>query len=133
LLVAPMFTNSDRRRVYVPPGAWIDYQSGRVYEGARWHEITAGAIPIVLLVKNHSVLPHLKVAQSTKDLDWDNVELRVFSTDDAQSRGLFTRPGSGVQSLTLVPRGRTFVLAQDPQAGKVKWTIKLNQQETSPK
>jgi alpha-D-xyloside xylohydrolase len=134
LLVAPMFTSGDRRRVYLPPGSWIDYQSGRVYEGGRWHEIAAGAIPIVLLVKNHSVLPHLKVAQSTEDLDWDNVELRVFSTDNAQSSGLFTRPGGEVVTLKLVPRGRTFVLAQDPQAGKVKWTInKMNQQETSPK
>jgi len=134
LLVAPMFTSGDRRKVYVPPGAWIDYQTGRVYEGARWHEIATGAIPIVLLVKNHSVLPHIKVAQSTKDMDWDNVELRVFSTDNAEVKGLFTRPGGDVQTLALVPRGRSFVLAQDPQAGKVKWTInKMNQQETSPK
>jgi len=123
LLVAPMFTSGDRRKVYVPPGAWIDYQTGRVYEGSRWHEIATGAIPIVLLVKNHSVLPHIKVAQSTKDMDWDNVELRVFSTDNAEVKGLFTRPGGDVQTLALVPRGRSFVLAQDPQAGKVKWTI----------
>lgn len=127
LLVAPMFTNGDRRRVYLPPGAWIDYQSGRVYQGAGWHEIPAGKIPIVLLVKNHSVLPHLKVAQSTKDMDWDNVELRVFSTDNSAAKGLFTRPGTEVQTLSLVPRGRSFVLAQDPQAGKVKWAItKMN-------
>ena len=124
LLVAPMFTNGDRRRVYLPPGVWIDYQSGRVYEGAAWHEIQAGEIPVVLLVKNHSVLPHVKVAQSTRDMDWDNVELRVFSTDSAQATGLFTRPGGDVKTLTLVPRGRNFVLAQDPQAGRVKWTIK---------
>lgn len=123
LLVAPMFTNGDRRRVYLPPGAWIDYQSGRVYQGAGWHEIPAGRIPVVLLVKNHSVLPHIKVAQSTKDMDWDNVELRVFSTDGAAAKGLFTRPGGDVQTLSVVPRGRGFVLAQDPQAGKVKWTI----------
>ena len=123
LLVAPMFTNGDRRRVYLPPGAWIDYQSGRVYQGAGWHEIPAGRIPVVLLVKNHSVLPHIKVAQSTTDMDWDNVELRVFSTDGAAAKGLFTRPGGDVQTLSVVPRGRGFVLAQDPQAGKVKWTI----------
>jgi len=76
-------------------------------------------------VKNHSVLPHLKVAQSTKDLDWDNVELRVFSTDGAAASGLFTRPDGGVQTLSVVPRGRDFVLRDDPQAGKVKWTIKV--------
>jgi alpha-D-xyloside xylohydrolase len=134
LLVAPMFTNGDRRRVYLPPGAWIDYQSGRVYQGAGWHEIPAGQIPVVLLVRNHSVLPHLKVAQSTKNMDWDNVELRVFSTDNAEVKGLFTRPGGDVQTLSLVPRGGSFVFAQDPQAGRVKWTIrKMNEQETSPK
>ena len=128
LLVAPMFTNGDRRRVYVPPGAWIDYQSGRVYQGAAWHEVQVGQIPVVLLVKNHSVLPHIKVAQSTKDMDWDNVELRVFSTDDARAKGLFTRPGGDLQRLSLVSRRRNFVLAQDPQAGRVKWTInKMNQ------
>jgi alpha-D-xyloside xylohydrolase len=125
LLVAPMFASGDRRKVYLPPGNWIDYQSGRVYEGAGWHEIPAGQIPVVLLVKNHTVLPHIKVAQSTKDMDWDNVELRVFSTDSAAASGLFTRPGGDVQTLSLVPRGRDFVLRDDPQAGKVKWTITL--------
>jgi alpha-D-xyloside xylohydrolase len=128
LLVAPMFTSGDRRRVYVPPGAWIDYQSGRVYQGAGWHEIPAGQVPVVLLVRNNSVLPHIKVAQSTKDMDWDNVELRVFSTGNAAVKGLFTRPGGDVQTLSLVPRGRSFVLDHDPQGGKVKWTItKTNQ------
>jgi len=79
----------------------------------------------VLLVRNHSVLPHIKVAQSTKDMDWNNVELRVFSTDGVAVNGLFTRPDSDLQTLTLVPRGRDFVLRQDPQAGKVKWAIKV--------
>jgi len=125
LLVAPMFSNSDRRRVYVPLGAWIDYQSGRVYDGPGWHEIPAGQIPVVLLVRNHTVLPHLKVAQSTQDMDWNNVELRVFSTDTSSVKGLFTRPGADVQPLTLVQRARSYVLEADPLAGRVKWTINV--------
>ena len=125
LLVAPMLHSDQQRKVYVPPGTWIDYQSGRVYEGAKWHDIAHGQIPVVLLVKNHSVLPHLRVAQSTKDMDWDDVELRVFSTDSAPVAGLFTIPGTDLQTLSLVPRARSFVLREDPQAGKVKWTIKL--------
>jgi alpha-D-xyloside xylohydrolase len=124
LLVAPMFENGERRRVYLPPGNWIDYQSGRVYAGTGWHEIPAGLVPVVLLVKDHSVLPHIKVAQSTKDMDWDNVELRVFSTDNTAVQGLFTRPANELQTISLIPRGRDFVLRQDPSAGKVKWTIK---------
>lgn len=125
LLVAPMFTSSDRRKVYLPPGMWIDYQSGRVYEGTKWHEIAVGKIPVVLLVRNHSVLPHIKVAQSTKDMDWNNVELRVFSTDNAPVTGLFTRPDSTLQPLSLAARGRTFALLEDPQAGKVKWNVTM--------
>jgi alpha-D-xyloside xylohydrolase len=125
LLVAPMFASGDRRKVYLPSGTWIDYQSGRVYGGEKWHEIPLGAIPVVLLVRNHAVLPHVKVAQSTKDIDWDNVELRVFSSDDGPVSGLFTRPGSDVQKLSLVPRAGSFALSADPQAGKVKWDIKV--------
>ena len=127
LLVAPMFESGAQRKVYLPPGTWIDYQSGRVYDGARWHEIAAGEIPVVLLVKNHTVLPHLKVAQSTSELDWDNVELRVFSTDAARVTGIFTRPGSGVQTLSLTPRAGSFVLQEDPHAGKVKWEVRVRQ------
>jgi alpha-D-xyloside xylohydrolase len=110
---------------YLPPGTWIDYQSGRVYEGEKWHEIALGPIPVVLLVRNHAVLPHLKVAQSTNDMDWGNVELRVFSTDNTAATGLFTKPGSDVQRLSLVPRGKSFGLNSDPQGGAVKWDIKV--------
>ena len=81
----------------------------------------------MLLVKNNSVLPHIKVAQSTKDMDWDNVELRVFSTDSAPVSGLFTRPGSDVQTLSLVARGRDYVLREDlePQITRNKIRISV--------
>jgi alpha-D-xyloside xylohydrolase len=125
LLVAPMFESGAQRKVYLPPGKWIDYQSGRVYDGARWEEIAAGQIPVVLLVKNHTVLPHIKVAQSTSAMDWDNVELRVFSTDPSPVTGLFTRPDGDLEMLMLVPRGGSFVLRDDPQHGKVNWQIKM--------
>src|SRR5688572_25244014 len=102
LLVAPLFEDAaTSRRVYVPPGTWIDYQSGRSYEGARYHEIAAGTIPIVLLVKNHTVLPHVAVAQNTAAIDWRNVELKVFATDAAASEGTFIQPGGAVQTLRV--------------------------------
>src|SRR5262245_10262872 len=119
LLVAPMFEEAASRNVYLPPGSWIDYQTGKVYEGAQWHEISAGAIPIVLLVKNHTVLPHLAVAQSTSAMNWYDVELRVFSTDRAVATGMFTTPGGKVETLR-VENGR---LLADPLAGKVRWHI----------
>ncbi|HSE23581.1 MAG TPA: TIM-barrel domain-containing protein [Pyrinomonadaceae bacterium] len=123
LLVAPLMESNNTRKVYLPPGNWIDYQTNKAYEGGKWHDITAGQIPVILLVKDHSVLPHLKVAQSTSEMDWSNVELRVFSSDNAPVSGWFTSPQSDVVSLELVGSPRGYTLKSDPLAGKVKWQI----------
>lgn len=128
LLVAPLFAEARTRRVYLPAGNWTDYQTGRVYPGLRWHEIEAGAIPIVLLVRDHAVIPHVAPAQHTGEIDWSRVELRVFSTDGKAATGLFARPedagGDGaLHRLQLVPGGRGFRLAEDPSGGNVTWTV----------
>jgi alpha-D-xyloside xylohydrolase len=123
LLVAPLMESSDTRKVYLPPGAWIDYQTGKVYRGSEWHEIKAGQIPVVLLVKDHSVIPHIAVAQSTSEMNWNNVELRVFATDNASISGLFALPNENLQTLNLDARQNDFVLRNDPLRGKVKWRI----------
>jgi alpha-D-xyloside xylohydrolase len=123
LLVAPLFEDAATgRRVYLPPGTWIDYQTGKAYEGAKWHDITAGPIPIVLMVKNHTVLPHIAVAQSTSQMNWNDVQLRVFSTDGGTSTGAFVLPGGTMQAL----RVDGTRLIGDPLAGKVKWRVTRN-------
>jgi alpha-D-xyloside xylohydrolase len=120
LLVAPLFEdNATGRRVYVPPGTWIDYQTGQAYEGGRWHQIAAGTVPLVLLVKDHTVLPHVAVAQSTAAIDWRNVELRVFSTGGAPAEGTFIQPGGTVRTL----RVEGDRLVADPLAGRVTWRV----------
>lgn len=124
LLVAPLIEEGDSRKVYLPPGSWIDYQTGKVYNGAAWHQITAGQIPVILLVKNHAVIPHVGVAQNTSEIDWNNVELRVFSTDNAPVSGLFALPEGNLQTLDLNGSQQSFTLKTDPLKGKVKWQIK---------
>src|SRR5215212_3143040 len=123
LLVAPLMESSESRRVYLPPGSWIDYQTGKVYRGGQWQQITAGQIPVVLLVKDRSVIPHIAVAQSTSEIDWKNVELRVFSTDDAAASGRFALPQGGVQSLNLTGSASGYALQADPLRGQVKWQV----------
>jgi alpha-D-xyloside xylohydrolase len=123
LLVAPLFDDSGSRDVYLPPGAWIDYQTEKVYRGPGWHRIAAGAIPIVLLAREHSVIPHLKVAQSTSEMDWNEVELRTFATDNAQSSGLFSLPGGDLVDLKVDSAPRGGSLKADPLNGKVRWRI----------
>lgn len=123
LLVAPLFEQSNERNVYLPPGSWIDYQTGKVYRGGGWHRIVAGQIPVILLAKDNSMIPHIKVAQSTSEMDWSDVELRVFSTDNSQASGLFSVPDAGAQTLSLDLSQATPLLKSDPFQGKVKWRI----------
>lgn len=124
LLVAPLLEDEKTtRKVYVPPGVWLDYQTGKIYEGGRWHEIAAGEIPIILLVKNHSVLPHAAVAQNTAEIDWKKIELRIFSTDRAAVSGVFALPDENLQTLELNPVKNSYVLKNDALSGKVKWQI----------
>jgi alpha-D-xyloside xylohydrolase len=79
LLVAPFFDDSGSRKVYLPPGKWIDFQSGKTYAGAQWHEMVSGPIPVVVLVRDGAVVPMVKVAQSTDSINWKSVEPRAFN------------------------------------------------------
>lgn len=92
ILVAPLLESGiTGRTVYLPEGKWIDYQTEKVYEG-RWHRIEAGSLPIIMLVRDGSVLPHLKLAQSTSEMDWSKMSLKVYSADKKQAEGLICLP-----------------------------------------
>lgn len=124
LLVAPLFEdNQTTRKVYLPKGIWIDFQTRKTYQGERWYEIASGEIPIVLLVKNNSVLPLVKTAQSTSEIDWNNVELKVFSTENSNISGKFALPNSNLQTLELINSNNKYSLKNDFSNGKIKWQI----------
>ena len=92
ILVAPLLESGiTSRTVYLPEGKWIDYQTEKVYEGG-WHKIEAGSLPIIMLVRDGSVLPHLKLAQSTSEMDWSKMNLKVYSADKKQAEGLICLP-----------------------------------------
>jgi alpha-D-xyloside xylohydrolase len=121
LLVAPLFSSETSRGVYLPPGHWYDYQTNESYEGGGWHAIEAGDVPIVVLVRDHAIIPHAELAQSTDKLDWTNIELRVFTSADA-AEGLVAMPSGPPTRLVLRRNAqRTFQLLQDPTRGAVTW------------
>jgi len=126
LLVAPLFDEADHRQVYLPPGTWIDYQTGRAYPGAAWHDIRSGQIPIVLLVRQNAAIPHIPVAQHTAAMNWSEVELRVFAVPGGIGgpiTGLFALPDGALQQLELRPAAGSYALTRDPLGGKVRWRI----------
>ena len=123
LLVAPLFSSDPTRQMYLPPGEWVDYQTGRTYEGAKWHDIAAGEIPIVLLVRSGAVVPHLAVSQSTDQMDWKDIELRVFGEVADTSVAYVTLPDGDLQQIRLTTTGSASRVENDPYAGRVSWRV----------
>ena len=124
ILVAPLMEEARSRDIYLPPGRWIDYQGGEVYEGARWHHARAGEIPIVMLVRDGAAIPHARLAQSTGRIEWSEIELRVFGTGDS-AEGYFCHPeDGGLHLLRLAREGGGFALGEDPLDGRVNWKVR---------
>ncbi|SKB77063.1 TIM-barrel domain-containing protein [Dyadobacter psychrophilus] len=112
ILVAPFFENTKSRQVYLPKGKWVDYQTRKVYEGG-WHDIAAGELEVVMLVREGVVLPHVKVAQSTDQIDWKNIELVGFSVNSASTTMKLFLPGeSQVKDVLVVKKGRKLVMSR---------------------
>ncbi|MEH6406990.1 MAG: TIM-barrel domain-containing protein, partial [Leeuwenhoekiella sp.] len=126
ILVAPLFENVTERAVYLPPGKWIDYQTKKVYNEG-WHTIEAGEIPIVMLVKSGTIIPHIKLAQSTQDMDWSSLDLQVFAdseTMDATGK-IFLPEATALQEVSASKTSGSFKLNDNALNGKVKFKIIL--------
>ena len=95
LLVAPMLESGNSRDVYLPgKDKWIDYQTGKVYNPG-WNHIACGKLPIIILVKDGSAIPHIPVAQCTDQLKWDKVTWKMYLADKKQAEGWICLPANG--------------------------------------
>jgi alpha-D-xyloside xylohydrolase len=123
LLVAPLFRSGSVRNVYLPPGDWVDYFSGQMFEGSKWHHITASQVPIVLLVRAGAVLPLIDLAQSTEKMDWTRLELRSFGTILTPAVVDVALPNGQSQQVQLVTRDGQTTISEVPVEGQVNWTL----------
>ena len=126
LLVAPLMeSGATGRDVYLPKGQWIDFQTGKVYAGG-WQKIEAGQIPVVLLAREGAIVPQMKPAQSTSQLDWKNLEMVVYAATAQAAQGIVCLPSDNVlRRVDAVKRRNVFALAADPLTGKSTVTVRL--------
>ena len=92
MLVAPLMESGNERMVYLPKGSWIDYQSGKVYEGG-YQTIQAGKIPAIILVRDGSLIPHAPLAQRTDQINWNKIELKAYKVKAKTCTGLIFKLG----------------------------------------
>jgi alpha-D-xyloside xylohydrolase len=49
-----------------------------------------------MLVRDGSVLPHVKLAQSTDKIDWSKITLKTYTADKKEATGLICLPTDGI-------------------------------------
>lgn len=130
LLVAPLMEETKERNVYLPAGEWVNYLTGETYGGNQWIEMRAEKLPVLLLVRAGAVLPKVAVAQNTKDINWDEVELHVYSSsgsgnEDADVTFDYHDPIAGVTSkVNLEKLGNgEWTVGNDPSEGRINWKV----------
>jgi alpha-glucosidase len=80
LLAAPVLEPNHRtRRVYLPEGAWYDFNSGERMEGGRYHLVEAPLERLPLFVRAGSVLPIGPVLQHTGDAPGEPLDIRLYA------------------------------------------------------
>ncbi|MBI1226991.1 MAG: alpha-xylosidase [Bacteroidetes bacterium] len=124
ILVAPLFEEGTKsRNVYLPPGQWVDFQTKKTYAGG-WQTIEAGEIQVIMLVKSGSVLPMVKLAQSTQDIDWGNMELVVYGSPATAKTKICLPSENMLREVTVSKKGKGYAVTQDGSVGKVKWVVR---------
>jgi len=76
-IVAPVATEEDRRRVYLPEGAWTDWWTRRRLAGGRWLEVEAGPETLPLYVREGGLVPMGPVMNYVGEKALDRVDLLV--------------------------------------------------------
>ena len=97
-----MMESGNSRDVYLPGNdKWIDYQTSKVYNPG-WNHIVCGDLPIVMMVKDGSAIPHTSVAQSTDKIDWNDIKWKKYLVEKAEANGLFFTPNmNSLQTMIL--------------------------------
>ncbi len=126
MLVAPLFEEVTSRDVYLPgKHKWIDYQTRKVYHPG-WNHIKTGKIPVIILVRNGAVIPHMQLAQSTADMDWSDIELKAYQEEAGEASGMLCLPDENLLKTVFIKMiaGKPE-LVSNPFKGKVTFRLSL--------
>lgn len=87
LLVAPILTTNNTRRIYLPQGIWYDFWSGERIEGRRWITRAADMETIPVFVRGGTILPLAAAAQCTDQLSTSGLTLKVYPDAEGRAAG----------------------------------------------
>ena len=115
ILVAPILTEDDERRIYFPEGAWHDHWTGRRYPGKQWISYRCPLSRVPFFYREGTVIPLGPVMQHTGEKPLDPLTLKVFPDARGRAQGeLVEEPGRAVKLRAALLRGELAVTARLP-------------------
>lgn len=98
LLVAPVLDETDRRKVYLPEGAWFDLWSDRIVNGPLWEELSVPLEELPMYVRADSIIPMIDPILSTGEANFGRIHVHLY-------------PREGSREAISLPDGRTLTVS----------------------
>jgi alpha-D-xyloside xylohydrolase len=82
-LVAPIMMPSGQRRVYLPPGEWVDYWTKETVAGGEWLDVDVPLETLPLWVKAGAVVPMGPLQQYVGEKTLDPLTIELYAPGEA--------------------------------------------------
>ena len=131
LLVAPIYSASPRRRVYLPAGEWTDWWTRKRYTGAAWYDIEARLDTLPLFVREGAIIPLGPVMNYVGEKPVKEIELWIAPLSKPGTRRFCIPVNDERVTVTYVATrakhtvtiGKTNIAFKVKSLGKAKLTV----------
>jgi len=101
LLAAPIMNDAGVRNIYLPEGRWIDFFTGKVFDGGRWlTDVRYSPAVFPVFVRAGAVIPYYpERVNATSEMDLSSVKYLAFGTESAAEKDA-GRIGGSIEAFT---------------------------------
>jgi alpha-glucosidase len=130
LLVAPvLYEGQSNRKVYFPPGTWVDWDMGYDYAGGRDWVVASPQNRIPVAVREGAIIPMAPDMKNTSEKAWDPLTLEVFPSGKSD----FTLYHDDGKSFAYESGDFTLTHFESDQAGStVRFTLSESNKRYTP-
>lgn len=121
LLVAPVFNEDGRRSIYLPKDRWVDYWTGKEYDGSTTLDYKATLEVLPLFVKADSIIPMGPETEFIEEKPLDIITLDVYLYDKANFE---LHDDDELVEIEAIKKGEGILLSISES--QRTWIVKLN-------
>ncbi|HMQ00916.1 MAG TPA: glycoside hydrolase family 31 protein, partial [Cyclobacteriaceae bacterium] len=96
ILVAPVESNKDLTKVWLPPGSWYSLYNGEVFEGNKEITVDCPMYRLPVFIKSSAIIPMQRTAQNTAE-HMDTLLLHIYNGKDMQQFEWYEDDGSSYE------------------------------------